>query len=328
MLTQTVSPNVLSAKVSFLQESIELLFGEKKQDSQFDIDGFLDNLPEYSGEAFIAVNNNAPLFTAQELQSFRGIEYSELDELGRCGTAMGLIGPETLPLETRGAIGEVKPTGWHTVRYDDRIEDRYLYNRCHLIGYQLAGENAEPRNLITGTRYLNMTGMLPIENAVWSYVTETGNHVLYRVSPVFVDNDLVASGVMIEACSIEDDGAEIQLFGYLFNVQPGVVIDYRTGDSWADDSYEVPMQGDESETVILTLSEPSVSDEASDRSLPCEDTVDDLEITYILNTNTLRFHELSCPSIDEMKEKNRAPFSGTREEAIEMGYKPCGRCAP
>lgn len=190
-----------------------------------------ETIPEYSGNPYVELNGNVPYFTDEELTITAFELYSELDSLGRCGAGYANICQEIMPTEERGSIGMVKPTGWHTVKYDC-IADRYLYNRCHLIGYQLAGENANEKNLITGTRYLNVDGMLPFENEVADYVNDTDNHVLYRVTPVFSGDNLVASGVIIEAKSVEDNGAGVQFNVYCYNVQPGVNIDYATGDSW------------------------------------------------------------------------------------------------
>lgn len=190
-----------------------------------------ETIPEYSGSPYVELNGNVPYFTDEELSTTAFELYSELDYLGRCGACYANICKEIMPTEERGSIGMVKPTGWHTVKYDC-ITDRYLYNRCHLIGYQLAGENANEKNLITGTRYLNVDGMLPFENEVADYVDETDNHVLYRVTPVFSDNNLVASGVIIEAKSVEDKGAGVQFNVYCYNVQPGISIDYIDGQSW------------------------------------------------------------------------------------------------
>lgn len=188
-------------------------------------------IPEYSGNPYVELNGNVPYFTDEELSTTAFELYSELDSLGRCGACYANVCKEIMPTEERGSIGMVKPTGWHTVKYDC-ITDRYLYNRCHLIGYQLAGENANEKNLITGTRYLNVDGMLPFENEVADYVDETDNHVLYRVTPVFSDDNLVASGVIIEAKSVEDKGAGVQFNVYCYNVQPGISIDYIDGQSW------------------------------------------------------------------------------------------------
>ena len=190
-----------------------------------------ETIPEYSGNPYVELNGNLPYFTDEELSTTAFELYSELDSLGRCGAGYANICKEIMPTEERGSIGMVKPTGWHTVKYDC-IADRYLYNRCHLIGYQLAGENANEKNLITGTRYLNVDGMLPFENEVADYVNDTDNHVLYRVTPVFSGNNLLASGVIIEAKSVEDNGAGVQFNVYCYNVQPGISIDYTTGESW------------------------------------------------------------------------------------------------
>nr|MCR5661290.1 DNA/RNA non-specific endonuclease [bacterium] len=178
------------------------------------------------------VNGNVPSFSDEELKNISQKHYSKLDKLGRCGRAQVCVGRENMPSAERGPIGQVRPSGWHTVRYDS-IEDRYLYNRCHLIGYQLSGENANERNLITGTRYLNVEGMLPFENRVAHYVRATGNHVLYRVTPIFRGNDLVARGVQMEAMSVEDHGRGLKFNVFVPNVQPGISIDYATGESRA-----------------------------------------------------------------------------------------------
>lgn len=196
----------------------------------------LSSIPEYSGSPYVEINGNVPEFTEEELSSDTFEEYSELDSLGRCGVAFANLSLELMPTEERGSIGMIKPSGWHTVRYDDVVEGKYLYNRCHLIGFQLAGENANELNLITGTRYMNMDGMLPFENEVADYIESTGNHVLYRVSPIFEGDELVARGVQMEAYSIEDNGEGIQFNVYVYNVQPGIEIDYATGESQLADS--------------------------------------------------------------------------------------------
>ena len=193
----------------------------------------LSELPAFSGSPYVEVNSNIPFFHGEKPLPDGYEVYSPLDELGRCGPAEANISPSLMPTEKRGAIGMIKPSGWHTVRYDDIIDDKYLYNRCHLIGFQLAGENANKLNLITGTRYLNVVGMLPFENQLTDYVKKTGNHVRYRVTPVFHEKDLVARGVLMEAESVEDNGKGITFNVYCYNVQPGIEIDYRTGDSHA-----------------------------------------------------------------------------------------------
>lgn len=189
-----------------------------------------EEIPPYSGEAYIAINGNVPFFVEEEITAESYEEYAELDELGRCGVTMACIGIDIMPTEDRGDIGSVKPSGWKSVKYDI-VEGKYLYNRCHLIGFQLAGENANKRNLITGTRYLNIEGMLPFENLVADYVKETENHVLYRVTPIFEGDDLVAQGVVMEGYSVEDEGEGVCFCVFAYNVQPGITIDYATGDS-------------------------------------------------------------------------------------------------
>ena len=190
----------------------------------------IEEIPEFSGDAYVAVNGNVPFFLPEEITDESYEEYAELDALGRCGVTMACIGIDIMPTEDRGEIGSVKPTGWQSVKYDC-VEGKYLYNRCHLIGFQLAGENANKRNLITGTRYLNIEGMLPFENLVADYVQETKNHVLYRVTPLFDGDDLVAHGVLMEGWSVEDDGEGVCFCVYAYNVQPGIIIDYTTGES-------------------------------------------------------------------------------------------------
>lgn len=191
----------------------------------------LDNIPEYSGNPYVEIAGNTPSFSSEKKNGSAYEFYSELDHLGRCGYAESKITPELMPTDERGAIGMVKPTGWHTVKYDN-VDGRYLYNRCHLIGYQLTGENANKKNLITGTRYLNVTGMLPFENEVADYVHSTGNPCMYRVTPVFRGDELVARGVEMEAESVKDRKVSFHVFVY--NVQPGIGIDYTTGNSWEE----------------------------------------------------------------------------------------------
>lgn len=193
----------------------------------------LENVPEYSGEPYVVLQDNQPNFGLEDLTTEPFETYSELDYLGRCGVAYVNVCLEIMPTEPREEIGQVRPTGWQTVKYDC-VDGKYLYNRCHLIGYQLAGENANKQNLITGTRYMNVEGMLPFENMVDGYVEETGNHVLYRVTPIFDGGNLLASGVQMEAFSVEDEGEGLCFNVYVYNVQPGVGIDYATGESWME----------------------------------------------------------------------------------------------
>lgn len=194
----------------------------------------IEDVPEYSGQPYVIINDNEPYFDKDDLTTQTFEKYSSLDSLGRCGVAYANIGEETMPTEKRGNIGMIKPSGWQIKKYDF-IDGKYLYNRCHLIGYQLSGENANEKNLITGTRYMNTEGMLPFENQVADYVQETGNHVLYRVTPVFEGNHLVADGVLMEAMSVEDRGLDIEFNVFVYNVQPHVKIDYQTGKSSLDE---------------------------------------------------------------------------------------------
>ena len=256
----------------------------------------------YDGKPYVVINDNDPDFTDADMTTTSFESYGELDGLGRCTTAFANIGKDLMPAEKRGPIGEVKPTGWQTAKYDN-VDGKYLYNRCHLIGYQLTGENANAKNLITGTRYLNVDGMLPFENMVADYIKETNNHVLYRVTPVFSGDNLVASGVQMEAESVEDNGDGILFNVYCFNAQPGIAIDYATGDSHQDDSI---------------VADASKSTTAADANVQ----------TYILNTNTKKFHKESCNSAKSMDASNKKIYTGSRQELIDMGYEACGVCKP
>lgn len=256
----------------------------------------------YDGKPYVVINDNDPDFTDADMTTTSFERYGELDGLGRCTTAFANIGKDLMPAEKRGPIGEVKPTGWQTDKYDN-VDGKYLYNRCHLIGYQLTGENANEKNLITGTRYLNVDGMLPFENMVADYIKETNNHVLYRVTPVFSGDNLVASGVQMEAESVEDNGDGILFNVYCFNAQPGIAIDYATGDSHQDDS------------IVADASKSTTAAEANVQ-------------TYVLNTNTKKFHKESCNSAKSMGASNKKIYTGSRQEIIDMGYEACGVCKP
>ena len=190
----------------------------------------MSNIPQYSGNSYVVLNDNKPNFTDEDYLKGSFEEYSELDALGRCGVAYANVSVDTMPTKERGSIGQIKPSGWHTVKYDI-VSGKYLYNRCHLIGYQLTGENANPKNLITCTRSMNTEGMLEFENQVADYVKETNNHVLYRVTPIFEENNLVVSGVQIEASSVEDKCKDVCFNVYVYNVQDGIEINYSNGDS-------------------------------------------------------------------------------------------------
>lgn len=285
----------------------------------------LREIPAYSGTPYTEVNGNQPYFTEEELTTQSFETYSELDSLGRCGVAYANVGQDLMPTEPRGEIGAVKPSGWHLVKYDN-VDGKYLYNRCHLIAYMLAAENANPQNLITGTRYLNVQGMLPFETKVCDYVKNTGNHVLYRVTPIFDGDNLLADGVLMEAYSVEDAGEGICFCVFAYNVQPGIGIDYATGDNWAESSgtyqsteasvaEETPAPQPETDTAVQITPELSAPQETQ-------------QTTYVLNTNTMKFHYPTCSSVDDMKEKNKQIYTGSRDEVINMGYVPCKRCNP
>ena len=278
---------------------------EKGSDSESYVT--VDDVPAYSGEPYVEVNDNQPEFTEEELTTVSYEDYSELDELGRCQTAEACIGQDLMPTEARESISSVKPTGWKNKSYDT-VDGRYVYNRCHLIGYQLTGENANEENLITGTRYMNVEGMLPFEDEVAAYIKETDNHVMYRVTPVFEGDDLIASGVQMQAESVEDDGAGISFNVYVYNVQPYVVIDYRTGENWEGDEIAEP----EGKWADGTEAEPS----------------DTKEQMYILNKNTKKFHKPECSGAKKIKAKNKGEYTGSRQTLIDEGYEPCGNCNP
>lgn len=341
----------------------------------------LNNLPVYSGEAYVELNDNVPSFSKKDMTSKAFEKYSKLDDLGRCGAAYANVCRETMPTEERGNIGMIKPSGWHTVKYDN-VEGKYLYNRCHLIGYQLTAENANEKNLITGTRYLNVEGMLPFENLVADYVEETDNHVLYRVTPIFKGDNLLASGVQIEAYSVEDKGKGVSFNVYCYNVQPGITIDYTNGDSKLSDGTiasitlnytKYALEVGQSKTLVAVTSPESavksVTWYSSNNKIAtvskngkvtavttgtvtitakttnglkaiCKVTVKEKSgtavvnstssgsCTYVLNTNTKKFHLPSCLSVKDMKDKNKQEVTCYRDEVIDMGYVPCKRCNP
>jgi len=255
----------------------------------------LSDIPEYTGEPYVVLNGNVPLLTVDEHSKTSYEEYSRLDSIGRCGVCVASIGYDIMPTEERGSIGSVKPTGWQTVKYDF-VDGKYLYNRCHLIGFQLTGENANECNLITGTRYMNTEGMLPFENMVADYVKETKNHVLYRVTPIFKEDNLIADGVLMEAYSVEDEGDGISFCVYCYNVQPGVVIDYKTGESHLDKPTTEGATGESSE--------------------------------YIINVKSKKFHLPECSGAQNISEKNKREFKGTKEQLLNQNYTPCGICNP
>lgn len=288
------------------------------------------DVPAYSGKPYTAVNNNEPYFTSDDLTTEAFENYSELDSLGRCGVAYANVCLETMPTEKRGSISEVKPTGWHSVKYDN-VDGKSLYNRCHLIGYQLTAENANQQNLITGTRYLNVDGMLPFENMVADYVKETDNHVLYRVTPIFTGDNLVADGVLMEGYSVEDEGDGICFCVYAYNVQPGITIDYATGDSWlSSENGNSDSSSGGNSAVSQSAADKSGTQQAAVQTESVKETSAPVSTgtEYILNTNTKKFHYPSCSSVKQMKASNKKEYTGSRDDLIAQGYDPCKKCNP
>ena len=252
----------------------------------------LSDVPEYSGEPYVTLNENQPDFSEEDLTETSFEAYSEQDALGRCQSAWANIGQDLMPTGERGKIGHIKPTGWHTVKYDS-VDGKYLYNRCHLIGFQLTAENANEKNLITGTRYMNVEGMLPFENMVADYIKETGFHVLYRVTPVFEGDDLLAKGVQMEAYSVEDQGEGICFHLFVYNVQPGIFIDYATGESRRSDVPET--QQEAAQTLIRG------------------------------NTRSKIYHCPGQAAYEEMADSKNLILFSSEEEAIEAGYRKAKR---
>ena len=277
------------------------------QETSFDF----NSIPAYNGSPYVVVNNNKPFFKESEYTTTSFEKYSPLDNLGRCGVAFACVGRDIMPTEERGSIGSVKPTGWQTVRYEN-VDGKYLYNRCHLLGFQLTGENANTRNLITGTRYMNVDGMLPFENMVADYVQETNNHTLLRVTPIFEEDNLLASGVLMEALSMEDNGDGICFNVYCYNVQPGIIIDYSDGSNKAADG-SAPYG---SSAYVNNNQNSNTSNSATTGNA-----------SYIGNKNTKKFHHPNCSSVKQMKDSNKVPLA-SREQAINLGYDPCGNCLP
>lgn len=255
--------------------------------------------PDYDGTVlYVRLNDGNPSFSTDDLASNAAWEsYSPLDALGRVGVASACIGRESMPTSERESISEITPSGWVQNKYDF-VDNGYVYNRAHLIGFQLTGENANERNLMTGTRSMNLT-MLDFENRVADYIETTGNHVLYRVTPNFVGSELVARGVQMEAMSVEDSGQGISLNVYVFNVEPGVAIDYATGENYADGTRGAQ-------------SAPSSSAEAS--------------ADYVLNTNSKKIHVPTCDSVSKMSAKNRKDVHDTLSNLEAQGYEPCKNC--
>ena len=315
---------------------------DEPEKSPFD----MTEVPEYEEEAFVNINDGVPFFTDEEKDAEEFESYSELDKLGRCGVAYALLSKAMMPDEERGEIGDIKPSGWHTVKYNDLIDGNYLYNRCHLIAYSLAGENSNEKNLITGTSYMNTEGMLSFENVVGDYLKHTNNHVLYRVTPIFEGDNLVASGVEMEGWSIEDNGKGVCFNVFCYNVQPFIGIDYATGESWIDEKAvaRAALNKDDETTEVtteVTSEDTTETTEASTEDTTVASTEATTESTtevakgpvdeqgdpdYVVNTNSRKIHRPTCSSVDDMAERNKWYFYGTLEELKEMGYEPCKRC--
>lgn len=272
----------------------------------------IEDLPDYSGEGYIEINDNVPSFTEEEMTTDSYEKYSELDSLGRCGPAEACVGKDLMPTGERNQISSIHPSGWNTAHYDF-VDQGMLFNRCHLIAYQLTGEDLNERNLITGTRTLNAYVMLPFEEQVGNWVRRTGNHVMYRVTPVFYGRELVARGVQMEAKSVEDDGKAISYNVFIYNVEPGVEIDYRTGNNWLADKDSIYAKGKDG---------GGQGDGSSDKANPGE------KITYVLNTNSKKFHSIDCKNIADIAEHNKETVRSTRQALIDEGYEPCGYCRP
>ena len=283
-----------------------------------------EDVSEFSDHPYVEVNGNVPFFTEDEITTDVFEEYSPLDSLGRCGVAYANICKGLMPTEERGEIGMIKPSGWHTQKYPGVVEGNYIYNRCHLIGFQLAGENANEKNLITGTRYFNVDGMLPFENMVADYIdAHPDNHVLYRVTPEFVGDELVARGVLMEAYSVEDSGSGVSFCIYCYNAQPGVTIDYATGETALDENFtgEYAVSGASDTTTDKHDTTYTAEGQGKEKDIS-------EETTYVVNTNTGKFHVPTCSSVTDMADKNVSESTQTRDELIAAGYSPCGRCNP
>ena len=261
-------------------------------------DGTELNIPYYSEDAYTYINDGIPYFSESEITTEPFEIYSDLDDLGRCGVAYANICKELMPTEKRESISNVKPSGWQSIKYDF-VDGKYLYNRCHLIGYQLAGENANEKNLITGTRALNIDGMLPFENLIADYIDENPeNHVMYRVTPLFEDNNLVANGVLMEGHSVEDNGSGVEFNIFAYNNQPGVTIDYKTGLS---------VEGNTIETESAKETENSTE-------------------SYVLNTKTKKIHKSDCKSVKKIQAVNKKETDKSLDELINEGYTKCKIC--
>ena len=284
------------------------------------------DLPKFNGMAYITINNNEPHFSKDEITTQSFEKYSSLDYLGRCGTAFVCVGKDIMPIEERGEIGMIKPTGWHTVKYEV-VDGNYLYNRCHLIGFQLTGENANEKNLITGTRFLNIEGMLPFEDMIADYVKETGNHVMYRVTPIFRGVNLLCDGVQMEAYSVEDSGEGISFNIFAYNAQPQVEINYLTGESALISS--MLSDGENFGTVSYSSEITTNTDYNSYSELTVTSNSSEIRnknTIYIINKNSMKIHLETCIHAKKMKKENREEYKGKIDKYIDMGYTLCQTC--
>ncbi len=295
---------------------------DAQEELKYDETEFLSTIEPWNGQPYCEINGNIPDF--EEIWATTQESLDPLDSLGRCGTANSCIGIDGMPTEPRGNISEIHPTGWHTDKYDF-VTGGNLYNRCHLIAHKLSGDDAVARNLITGTSYMNRDGMLPFEDQIEEYVKSTHNHVMYRVTPCFAGDELVARGVHMQAISVEDQGQGLAFNVFCYNVQPGIEIDYTTGDNRLaeDDASQAAEQALNGLTQENVQSENGIaSGETQDSSTSAS------KQAYVLNTNTGKFHHPDCRSVNQMKDKNKQEIEATRDEVIAMGYEPCGNCHP
>lgn len=306
----------------------------------------LKDIKAYDKTAFVEINDNVPDFYISQITTNPYVSFSPLDKLGRTGACIACLSKETLPTESREQVSGVDPSGWNNKRYDQLIEGQYLFNRSHVIAYQLCGDNGSPENLITGTDYLNTNGMHFFEDMVAAYLEKNkDHHVIYRVTPFYDGDNLVPMGVQMEAFSVEDYGKDLCFNVFVYNVQPGIEINYKNGDSKEDPNYvpgseikaaeaygkiSVPeivafsMLASETTDSENGLVNKSVSEDAIANPETEEETAQ--TVTYILNTNTHKFHTPTCSSVADMKEKNKQEFYGSFDEAVSLGYKPCQKC--
>lgn len=292
----------------------------------------LSEIPEYKRSPYVEINGGTPFFEEDEITDEAFESYSPLDMIGRCGVAFACIGLEIMPTEDRGDIANITPAGWEYNGVSnnnsyDFVDGGYIYNRCHLIGFQLAGENDNPQNLITGTRYMNIEGMLPFENMVDDYVEESGNHVMYRVTPIYNGIDYIAQGVLMEAYSVEDDGRGVCFCIFAYNVQPGVIIDYYTGANVASGEELPELPDDNREEIAGGTNNDENGKENNDENTENGNT-DKENADFALNTSSKKFHKPDASCVDRISDKNLEFYKGNREDLLSDGYSPCGICKP